>query len=130
MARPSQIGLALLATLVSAALGGEAYFRWVHLVEYRRPTTSLDGTLWKSIVHRKSAVPGLDYEMKPGVHRTVNGTLVETNSLGARDREPVADFGPGDVRIAAVGDSLTFGTKVAGDEAWPNARTAPHGLGR
>jgi len=52
----SQLVLASLATLVSAALGGEAYFRFVHPVEYRRPTTSLDGTLWKSIVHPGPAV--------------------------------------------------------------------------
>ena len=118
--KPRKIVLAILTTVLSAALGGEAYFRCVRLVEYRRPTTSLDGTLWKSIVHRKSSIPGLDYEMKPHVHRSVNGMLVETNSLGARDREPLP-LGEDGVRIVAVGDSLTFGTKVAGEEAWPNA---------
>lgn len=117
---PSKLAVALLATLVSAALGGEAYFRFVRLVEYRRPTTRLDGTLWKSIVHHRSEIPGLDYEMKPGVHRSVNGMLVVTNSLGQRDREPLGELGPEGVRIVAVGDSMTFGTKVSGHEAWPN----------
>jgi lysophospholipase L1-like esterase len=117
----SRFVLALLATFASAAAGGEAYFRLIRPVEYRRPTTSLDGTLWKSIVHRRSAIPGLDYEMKPGVHRTVNGTLVETNSLGQRDREPPTELAAPEFVIAAVGDSLTFGTKVAGEDAWPNA---------
>lgn len=118
---PSKLVVALLAALACAALGGEAYFRFRRPVEYRRPTTSLDGTLWKSIVHRRSLIPGLDYELKPNVHRSVNGMLVETNSLGLRDREPLENLGPRDVRIAAVGDSLTFGTRVSGEEAWPNA---------
>ena len=118
---PGKLLVALAATLVSAALGGEVYFRRCRPVEYRRPTNSLDGTLWKSIVHCPSAIPGLDYEIKPAVHREVNGMVVETNSLGQRDREPLADLGPDCVRIAAVGDSMTFGTKVSGHEAWPNA---------
>ena len=37
-----------------------------------QPTTAEDGTLWKNIVHRRSGIPGLNYEMKPRVHRTVN----------------------------------------------------------
>jgi len=117
---PSKLVIAFLATLLSTALGGEAYFRFGRLVEYRRPTTGLEGTLWKSLVHGRSSIPGLDYEMKPEVHRSVNGMLVVTNSLGQRDREPLGDLGPEGFRIAAVGDSLTFGTKVSGQEAWPN----------
>lgn len=121
--RSPRVRAALLAavSVASAALGGEAWFRFVRPLEYRRPSTDREGTLWKSIVHRRSSIPGLDYEMKPLVRRTVNGMRVETNALGFRDREPPADLGADGVRIVAVGDSLTFGMRVSGDEAWPNA---------
>jgi len=117
----------LLASLLSvplAATGGEICLRIFHNPEYRRPTTAADGTLWKNIVHRRSSVPGLDYEMKPDVHRIVNGMVITTNSLGMRGAEPLADRGPGDVRIVAIGDSLTFGMHVSAEEAWPGALQA------
>lgn len=106
------------------AVGTEVGLRLFRDPEYRRPESPAEGTLWKNIVHRRSAIPGLDYELKPLVHRTVNGMDITTNALGMRDREPIADRGPGDARIVAVGDSLTFGMRVAGDEAWPKVLEA------
>lgn len=58
------------------------------------------------------------------VHRpnrvvTLMGVEVRTNSAGLRDREfaPVPD--PGVVRIAALGDSITFGWGVRQEDAYP-----------
>jgi lysophospholipase L1-like esterase len=118
-ARASKLLLALAVVISTAAVGGEIFLRLFQPPEYRRPMTSADGTLWKNLVHRRSSVPGLDYEMKPGIHRSVNGLRVETNSLGMRDGEPLPERRAGDVRIAAIGDSMTFGMRVSGEEAWP-----------
>jgi lysophospholipase L1-like esterase len=114
----------LLVSLLStplAVIGAEVCLRLTHNPEYRRPTTEADGTLWKNIVHRRSSVPGLDYELKPDVHRTVNGMVITTNSLGMRGPEPRSDRGASDARIVAIGDSLTFGMHVSAEEAWPGA---------
>jgi hypothetical protein len=43
----------------------------------------------------------------------------ETNSLGFRDREFAADGRPHPSRIAAVGDSFTYGWGVDIEDAWP-----------
>ena len=111
-------------SLAILALGTEAGLRLFHDPEYRRPESSADGTLWKNIVHRRSSIPGLDYELKPLVHRTVNGMDITTNALGMRDWEPLPNRRANDARIVAVGDSLTFGMRVAGDEAWPKVLEA------
>lgn len=42
-----------------------------------------------------------------------------TNSLGLRGREVARQKTPGTLRIAAVGDCVTWGGGVADDEAWP-----------
>jgi lysophospholipase L1-like esterase len=49
---------------------------------------------------------------------------ITTNALGMRDWEPLPNRRPNDARIVAVGDSLTFGMRVAGDEAWPKVLEA------
>jgi len=118
--RARRLLLALLLSLPADAVAVEVYLRVFRNPEYRRPTTDADGTMWKNIVHRKSSVPGLDYDMKPDVRRTVNNMVIETNSLGMRDAEPNGHRGSDDVRIVAVGDSVTFGMHVAGGETWPN----------
>ena len=116
--------LLLLASSAIVVAGAELGLRLFNDPEYRRPSSGTEGTLWKNIVHRRSNVPGLDYELKPLVHREVRGMDIATNSLGMRDREPVADRGPDDARIVAVGDSLTFGMRVAAGEAWPEVLEA------
>lgn len=103
----------------AAVIGAEVYLRCFRNPEFRRPTTAEDGTLWKNIVHRRSGIPGLNYEMKPQVHRKVNRMVIETNSLGMRDVEPLDPLGPNDARIVAIGDSVTFGMHVQGRETWP-----------
>lgn len=65
-------------------------------------------------------IPGLPYEMVPGLSIELAGVPVGINSLGMRDDEPLAMKGDAVVRIAAVGDSVTFGAGVTQDEAWPS----------
>lgn len=74
---------------------------------------------WAELIHRPSSVPGLAYELAPGLDREINGIGVRTNSLGMRDGEPLAADTPGLIRIAVLGDSFTFGDKVNGDECFP-----------
>jgi GDSL-like Lipase/Acylhydrolase family len=100
--RARQIGLnlavAAVATAASLALV-EAYLRWSEPLEV--PVTPG--------CYAFSDNPRLMYEMKP--------LCGDTNALGMRDRaiDPAA---PGD-RIAALGDSITYGPGVTLDQAWP-----------
>ncbi len=73
---------------------------------------------WRGLTHRRSSVPGLAYELVPGLDRTVYGWRVRTNFLGMRDDEPLDD--PAALRIAAIGDSFTFGWGVDQDQTWPH----------
>lgn len=47
------------------------------------------------------------------------GAPVTTNSFGHRDREISIEKPPGAFRLLAVGDSVTFGHGVRGEETWP-----------
>lgn len=71
---------------------------------------------WRGTTHRASSVPGLVYELVPGLDRTVYDWRVRTNSLGMRDDEPRE--GPDVLRIAAIGDSFTFGFGVTQGATW------------
>ena len=63
---------------------------------------------------RLSAVPGLSCELRPSFETTYKGVAIRTNSLGMRGAELSA---PGDeLRVALVGDSMTFGSCVALDD--------------
>ncbi len=72
---------------------------------------------WRGLTHRRSCVPGLAFELVPDLERTVYGWKVSTNSLGMRDDEPLEV--PGSLRIAAIGDSYTFGWGVDQAQTWP-----------
>lgn len=108
-----KIGLTL-ACLCIALLGVEAWFRFVHPIEFMRIQTmdpkSRDG--WYGMIHRKSSTPGLAYELVPNLDQDSVGAHVKTNSLGMRDDEPLPRSTPGLFRILAVGDSVTFGWRV------------------
>lgn len=62
------------------------------------------------LVHRKSTIPGLSYELKANTNHNTQGVQIRTNSYGMRDDELLAT--PSRIpllRIAVVGDSATFG---------------------
>ena len=115
------LGLGVCVVSLTAALvGTEVLLRELHPVDYRKPVERVSTGGYNDYVHRASPVPGLAYELAPGVRKRVDDMLIETNSLGMRDDEPASEKGADLVRIAAVGDSVTFGFGVSAAEAWPS----------
>ena len=73
-----------------------------------------------TLVHQASSIPGLDYEMAPNRElRLADGTLIKTNRYGMRDSEPSEQRTQSRCRIAALGDSYTFGLNVQVEQAYP-----------
>ena len=84
--------------------------------DFRRPNTSKN---WETGVHEASPMPGLAYELRPGVDVEAVGIHIRTNALGLRGPE-VSEAKPAGVRrVLAVGDSITFGFGVEEDQAYP-----------
>jgi lysophospholipase L1-like esterase len=72
-----------------------------------------------SAIKRRSAQPGLRYELIPGGHAAgYVGVPVSVNRLGLRDRELAVPKPAGTVRILGVGDSVTFGYGVRLEETY------------
>ena len=69
-------------------------------------------------IHCRSQIPGLFYELKPASSVVIDGALNEINSLGMRDREVAQQKADGIFRIAVVGDSLTYGWRVAIEDCY------------
>jgi lysophospholipase L1-like esterase len=108
------VGLALVSLAV--ALGAaELLLAVVRPVAYRAPARRLSGNSWRELVHRRSSVPGLAYELAP----TPRGARGPTNSYGMRDAEPLPAGAPGVLRVAVLGDSFSFGLGVERDETYP-----------
>lgn len=111
------MGLAC-ASFAVAALLGELFLRYVWPVEFMRPET-IDASArsgWYGMIHRRSSVPGVAYELVPGLDQDSVGAHVRTNSLGMRDDEPLPRDTPGLFRVLALGDSVTFGFRVSQSE--------------
>lgn len=110
--RSALYGLLLIA--VSLALGfgvAEAVLRRFAPVSFMKPPSAYQGDEWRTLLHRRSRIPGLDYELQPNASGERDGIPIRTNSLSLRDREP-APRTPGLRRVIAVGDSVTFGFGV------------------
>ena len=100
------------ASTVAAIAVAELSLRLFFPIEYRAPIPREKGNVWGGLVHRPSSVPGLSYELAPNVDTETRGIHIRTNALGMRDDELVPETEPGLVRIAVLGDSVTFGFKV------------------
>lgn len=88
---------------------------------------------WRRDLLRPSERPGLVYELVPGARGTGWNTAIEVNSAGFRDREFAREKPPGTLRIAAIGDSLTFGNGVVLEATYPKVlerRLAEQGAAR
>jgi lysophospholipase L1-like esterase len=112
--------LAVISVVVALLIAEFLLFRAIHPVRYRRPPKQLTGDVWRQQLHRPSAIPGLAYELAPNEEKVSHGAVIRTNSWGMRDDEPRP---PGDTsvrRIVAIGDSVTFGFGVAGEDTYPN----------
>lgn len=112
--------LVLLGSLVLAVVGGELAFALFAPVTYHRPVT-LGQDAWARL-HRPGSVPGLEYELAPDAAVEIPPwrTTVHTNAHGLRGPAVERAKPAGVVRIAAVGDSFTFGHGVADDATFPS----------
>ncbi len=121
MSRPGKIGIPILLIAASSLLAlavSEAGLRLFRPVRYLKPPTPVPQDGRRTSLYRRSAVPGLSYEMVPVRDGSFEGMQVRTNSLGMRGGEP-APADPSLFRIAALGDSFTFGFGVAEEETYP-----------
>ena len=109
-----------LAALGLALVAAELLLAWARPVDFMAPAKRLPDDVWRELVHRRSDVPGLGYELAP----TASGEAGPTNSYGMRDREPLPAGAPGVLRIAVLGDSFTFGLGVSREEAYPSVLEA------
>jgi hypothetical protein len=64
---------------------------------------------------RPSARPDLVYELLPNLNVRFRDQPVVTCASGFRDAEPLRDHPPGCYRIVGIGDSVMFGSGVAGE---------------
>lgn len=102
----------LLAILVSLLIGVIAIEGAMRLVYARRLDFQIEMSRYASAVKRPARDPRQTHEHTPNSRATLMGVPVAINSRGFRDREVDARPPPRTVRIAMVGDSLTFGWGV------------------
>lgn len=101
---------ALLVGVVGALLLAEGILRAVGLGHPYFSTPEL---------YRPSADPRVLFEMVPGFDGYSEGTVVATSSRGLRERELPLEPAPGTARVLFLGDSVTFGSGVLAEEAFP-----------
>lgn len=65
-----------------------------------------------ALVYQDSANPRLRFELRPGARGPKDGTYVEINREGLRDREIPVEKPADEFRLVIVGDQFTFGTGV------------------
>jgi lysophospholipase L1-like esterase len=112
---------ALLFALVLALMLAELGLRLFWPIDHRAPLNAKDAAITGALVHRRSDVPGLVYELAPGARGSYAGMPIEINALGMRGPETTREKPRETFRIAALGDSLTFGYGVRAEESWPAA---------
>jgi lysophospholipase L1-like esterase len=69
---------------------------------------------------RPSDAPGVIFGLKPGLEALFKGVQVRINGHGYRDRERTLEKPAGTWRIAALGDSVTFGWGVPQGQVFTN----------
>jgi lysophospholipase L1-like esterase len=123
--RTVALGLSLSAgSIVVCLAAAELSLRAFHPVTFRlRPASMPDDAFnhtFNQLLHRRSSIPGLPYELAPNTRKVAVGAMVETNSYGMRGPEPVLDQSGALYRIVALGDSFTFGFGVSGEDTYPS----------
>ena len=111
--------LTALASLVLSLVLAETGLRLFYPVSFREPPPRAPGDRWLELLHRRSPVPGLTYELAPGMWKRSHGTVIRTNSHGMREREIPIEKPDSVVRVAVLGDSYTFGFGVRAHRAYP-----------
>lgn len=101
---------ALLVGVAAALLLGEGLLRTIGLGHPYFSSPDL---------YQVSADPRILFEMRPGFDGYSEGTTVRTNSRGLRERELTLAPSQGTTRVLFLGDSVTFGSGVLAEEAFP-----------
>jgi lysophospholipase L1-like esterase len=78
-----------------------------------------EGDAEERLFLQPSDVPGLAYDLVPGFAGRVWGASVRISSQGLRDREFAIPRPPGVRRVAVLGDSITFGNRMALEATYP-----------
>ena len=73
-----------------------------------------------TLLHEPSEIAGLDFQLAPSREEYAFGTIVRTNRFGMRDKSTSLVSREGDLRVAVVGDSFTFGWGVLREDAYPS----------
>jgi hypothetical protein len=116
MRRLAQNFLVLFITLLITMGIIDMALRWFYPVDYRPPASELPNVA-QDIIYQASAIPGLDYELVPGISVIAHGAQVTTNSFGMRGDEPDPQKNR---RLVVTGDSFTFGFNVAQEKIFPH----------
>lgn len=108
--------IAVIITLIST----ELFLSTFHPIDYMKPPGPIPNDTWHELLHRRSHIPGLSYELVPNKEKYSHGTMIRTNSYGMRDQEPFPLSDTSVCNIIVVGDSFTFGFGVSEQDTYPN----------
>ena len=95
---------------VLALAGAELFLRLFAPVDFQRPDSGDDATVWTSLIHQPSSIPGLDYEIAPDRWGSSAHRRAGINAHGFRGPPPIEP--KAGTRIVVLGDSFTFGLGV------------------
>src|SRR4030042_5945166 len=98
----------LVGTVIITLVFAELCLRFFKPVRFREPPQPLPQDVWRELLHKRSNIPGLRYEMVPNAKKNQDGIQIITNSYGMRDHEPLETRPESLKRIAILGDSVTF----------------------
>ena len=73
----------------------------------------------ENLVYKTSTIKGLFYELKPNININRMGTVIKTNLKGLRDYEFSGKKPDGVFRILVLGDSITEGHAIDGENTYP-----------
>ncbi len=121
MRKRTRAALVAVVTLLAGLVGAELWLRAYRPVEHRAPLDLAAVPHDAKMFHRRSDVPGLAYELVPGVQGEYSGVEVSINTLGQRGPEVLREKPEGTFRVVAIGDSLTFGYGAPQEGTWPAA---------
>ncbi|MDP6539029.1 MAG: GDSL-type esterase/lipase family protein [Planctomycetota bacterium] len=118
MGKPSTVtarAATVLGTLVILAGVGEVGLR----IAGYYPLEDFHGQDWRGALVRATEDPIGAYELVPGARGFGWDCEIEINSHGFRGGEVALEAAEGVLRIAAIGDSVTFGNKLPVEHAYP-----------
>lgn len=113
--------IAVVAVVAILSLAGAEYAsRRMESVNYYKPPKHMSAEQWNELIYQRTEFPGLIYELAPNRDTMAHRAPVRTNSFGMRDAEPRVGAQAAQYRIAAIGDSFTFGFGVAVQMTYPD----------